>query len=150
MSALLFNVKKIDLVYHRLHIYSLHFLRFVSASTTWSTRVVSLYRLLWFSRIFSGSPPLSALYRSRSRTILKNEREKCLGQLKVTGKNFSWCNLKRAIRMPREQLAEWYLGRVVTQLSHNINSWSSVIGHILHGSSHRVSHHIVTPRLSLL
>lgn len=101
--------------------YSLHFLHFVSASTTWSTRVVSLYRLLWFSRIFSGSPPLSALYKSRSRTILEKESEKYLGYLKIIGKNFSWCNPQKATRMPRELMTEHWLGRAKYTRSSSCN-----------------------------
>jgi len=50
-----------------------HFLHRVSASTTLSTKVTSLKRFLWLSRIFSGSPPLSARNSSMSSTISATE-----------------------------------------------------------------------------
>jgi hypothetical protein len=44
-------------------------LHWLSFSTIKSTSFTSLYLFLWFSLIFSGSPPLSARNRSMSRTI---------------------------------------------------------------------------------
>lgn len=49
----------------------IRFLHIVSCSTTLSTKVTSLKRFAWFSLIFAGSPPLSALNNSRSNTIFK-------------------------------------------------------------------------------
>ena len=65
LQSTLSNTQKIEIF--------LHFLHLLSYSTTLSTFFTSLKRLLWFSLIFSGQPPLSALNSSTSKTILAFE-----------------------------------------------------------------------------
>ena len=65
--------------YKKLYVRCLHKLSF---SIMVSTNLTSLNLFRWFSRIFSGSPPLSARNRSTSRTIFKFPEDKINVQIK--------------------------------------------------------------------